>query len=92
MKAASNAPIQLKGDLPAMALAGSSRGPRLLARGLAFFSVLFVFAVWFLPWQQYVTGTGKVIAFDPLERRVNVEAAVSGQVRKLHVVEGQHVK
>jgi multidrug efflux pump subunit AcrA (membrane-fusion protein) len=53
--------------------------------------VLFVLAVWFLPWQQSVSGAGKVIAFDPLERRINVEAPVAGQVKKLHVVEGQKV-
>lgn len=75
-----------------MVLSGSSRGPRLLARGLALFSILFIIGIWLLPWQQSVSGEGRVIAFDPLERRVNVEAAVSGQVRKLHVVEGQRVK
>jgi multidrug resistance efflux pump len=73
-------------------MAGSSRFPRLLARSLALVFVLFLLAVWFLPWQQFVSGTGKVIAFDPLDRRINVEAPVLGTVRKLYVVEGQRVK
>jgi multidrug resistance efflux pump len=84
--------FDLKGHLPAIARAGSCRFPRLLARFLACLVVLFALGLWFLPWQQFVTGTGKVIAFDPMERRINVEAPVSGNVRKLHVVEGQQVK
>lgn len=84
--------FDLVGHLPAITRAGSSRWPRLLARALAIIFILFVGAIWFLPWQQFVSGTGKVIAFDPLERRINVEAPVSGNVRKLHVVEGQRVK
>ena len=84
--------FELLGHLPAITRAGSSRLPRLMARFLAVLFVGFVLAIWFLPWQQFVSGTGKVIAFDPLERRINVEAPVSGNVRKLHVVEGQRVK
>ena len=82
----------LRGRLPALLLAGSSFRIRLLSRiaGLGFVAV--VLAIWFLPWQQFVRGSGKVIAFDPLERRVNVEAPVAGLVRKMYVVEGQRVK
>ncbi len=84
--------LELSGRLPCLALAGSSRFSRLLARLLAVAFVLIVFGVFLLPWQQNVPGTGRVIAFDPLERRVSVEAPVAGRVRKLHVVEGQRVK
>ncbi len=89
---ASHSTFDLIGHLPAITRAGSSRWPRLLARGLATIFVLFLLGVWFLPWQQFVSGTGKVIAFDPLDRRINVEAPVLGTVRKLYVVEGQRVK
>ncbi|MCX6853980.1 MAG: biotin/lipoyl-binding protein, partial [Verrucomicrobia bacterium] len=89
--AATHSSSDLRGYLPAITRAGSSRWPRLLARILAVLFVLFILAVWFLPWQQSVSGAGKVIAFDPLERRINVEAPVAGQVKKLHVVEGQKV-
>ncbi len=75
-----------------MALAGSSRFSRILARVLAILFVLSLIGVFVLPWQQNVPGAGRVIAFDPLERRINVEAPVSGRVKKLHVVEGQRVK
>ncbi len=45
----------------------------------------------FLPWQQFVRGSGKVVAFNPLERKVVVEAPLSGRLKKSHVVEGQVV-
>jgi multidrug resistance efflux pump len=78
--------------MPAIARASAAKWPRQVARGLAFIFVAFFVGLFFIPWQQFVTGTGKVIAFDPLDRRINVEAAVSGQVKKLHVVEGTRVK
>jgi multidrug resistance efflux pump len=64
----------------------------MVARYLAFIVLLVVLGLWFLPWQQFASASGKVIAFDPLDRRINVEAPVAGTVRKLHVVEGQMVK
>jgi multidrug resistance efflux pump len=79
-------------SLPALALAGSTRGSRILARTLVFVSVLVVLGVFFLPWQQFVRGTGRVIAFNPLDRRVNIEAPVQGRVKRLHVVENQVVR
>ena len=82
----------LRGRLPALARAGAAPAVRVIARVCAATFVLFLLGIWFLPWQQFVRGTGRVIAFDPLERRINVEAAVAGQVRRLHVVEGQKVR
>lgn len=82
----------LRGRLPALLLAGYSARIRLLSRVAAVGFVMLLVAIWFLPWQQFVRGSGKVIAFDPQERRVNVEAPVAGLVRKMHVVEGQRVK
>jgi adhesin transport system membrane fusion protein len=87
-----SSPIPLRGNLTALLLAGSSQRVRLLSRIAAVGLVVLVLAIWFLPWQQFVLGTGKVIAFDPLERRINVEAPVAGLVRKMFVVEGQRVK
>jgi len=84
--------IPLRGHLPALLIAGSSYRVRMAARLCAAAFVLVILGIWFLPWQQFVQGTGKVIAFDPLERRVNVEAPVAGLVRRMHVVEGQRVK
>lgn len=75
-----------------MALVGSTLLARRVAVGIVIGFALLVPALLFLPWRQFVSGTGRVIAFDPLDRRLNLEAQVSGRVRKLHVVEGQRVK
>ncbi|RFC42854.1 MAG: Multidrug resistance efflux pump [Verrucomicrobia bacterium] len=56
----------------------------------AFCAVLLGLA--FLPWQQFVTANGKVIAFNPLERSVVVEAPLDGRVLEVYVSEGQAVK
>lgn len=78
--------------LPALSLAGSSRFTLLATRSLIAGFSLLLLALCFLPWRQFVTGTGRVIAFNPLERRINVEAQLSGRVKQLHVNEGQRVK
>lgn len=75
-----------------MVLAGTARRTRLLARGLAVLSAVLMLGVFVVPWQQSVRGTGRVIAFNPLDRRVNVEAPVEGRVRRVHVVENQMVR
>lgn len=43
------------------------------------------------PWQQNIRGSGRVIAFAPLERRQNVEAPVGGRVVEWFVQEGSVV-
>jgi adhesin transport system membrane fusion protein len=81
----------LPAPLPALALAGTARRTRILARLLALFSLSILVGVFFVPWQQTVRGTGRVIAFNPLDRRADIEAPVEGRVRKVHVVENQRV-
>jgi multidrug resistance efflux pump len=78
--------------LPAINLTGSNRLPHLFSRALIIaFLILFAFVA-LAPWRQFVRGSGRVIAYDPLERRINVEALVSGRVSKLHINEGQKIK
>jgi len=78
--------------LPALSLAASARFTMIVARLLLVGFGLLVFALCFLPWRQFIAGSGRVIAFDPLERRINIEAQLSGRVKHLHVTEGQRVK
>jgi multidrug resistance efflux pump len=78
--------------LPALSLAGSAKFTRIFSRLLLVGFIAFVFGILFLPWRQFVSGAGRVIAFNPLDRRINIEAQVSGRVKHLHVVEGQRVK
>lgn len=78
--------------LPALALAGSAKISRIFSRVLILSFVLLLMGLLFLPWRQFVTGAGKVIAFNPLDRRIHIEAQVSGRVKHLYMVEGQKVK
>ena len=78
--------------LPCINLTGSNRAPHLFCRFLLVIFVLLLLLLAFAPWRQFVRGSGRVIAFDPLERRINIEAPVSGRVSKLNVNEGQVIK
>ncbi len=46
----------------------------------------------FLPWQQYVSGKGAVIAFRPEDRPQLVNSAIAGRITAWHVAEGQFVR
>lgn len=82
----------VKGRLPCINLTGSNRAPHLFCRFLLVIFVLLMLMLAFAPWRQFIGGSGRVIAFDPLERRINVEAPVSGRCSKLMVNEGQLIK
>lgn len=77
-----------------MALERSRSSPALhrFGRRFALLLLVAIAGILFLPWRQYVAGTGRVIAFDPLERSVAVEAPLSGRVQQAFVVEGQRVR
>jgi multidrug resistance efflux pump len=70
----------------------SSRRLRLFSQSLFAAFLLILVGLVFLPWQQFIHGAGRVIAFNPLERQMLVEAPLAGRVHKSHVVEGQPVK
>ncbi len=78
--------------LPALSLAGSARLTRFFSWMLLLGFLVLLFGIAFLPWRQFVSGSGRVIAFNPLDRRINIEAQVPGRVKHLHVSEGQRVK
>jgi multidrug efflux pump subunit AcrA (membrane-fusion protein) len=44
------------------------------------------------PWTQTVHGTGRAIAFDPVQRPQAVVSPIQGRVMKWHVKEGDRVK
>ncbi|NWF83118.1 MAG: HlyD family efflux transporter periplasmic adaptor subunit [Bryobacteraceae bacterium] len=80
------------GYLPAMALVGSAHSARTLAMLLSILLVVFSVALIFTPWQQSVSGAGKVSALTPVERTQYLAAPVEGRVLKWHVTEGSKVK
>ena len=77
--------------LTAMELVRGSRSVKRVAIWLALLSVILLIGLIFVPWQQNVSGHGRVIAFTPSERQQTVAAPVEGRVVKWHVVEGSKV-
>jgi multidrug efflux pump subunit AcrA (membrane-fusion protein) len=63
----------------------SSRLPMALA--LLLFLIIF-----FVPWTQTVTVTGQLSAYTPYERPQDIEAQITGRIKKWHVNEGDEVK
>lgn len=51
--------------------------------------LLFILTV---PWVQTASGTGTVIALDPLDRQQNITALVGGRIEKWYVTDGDTVK
>ncbi len=73
----------------------SARTPRListLARACVWLFLLTPPTLLLTPWQQNITGTGRVTAFAPLERQQTVEAPVSGRIVQWQAREGTKVK
>lgn len=46
----------------------------------------------FVPWQQTVKGSGRVVALDPLDRPQRIEAPIQGYITEWYVLEGDHVE
>lgn len=46
----------------------------------------------FVPWTQTITVTGQLSAYSPYERPQDIEAQISGRIKKWHVYEGVRVK
>ena len=79
-------------DVELLRLVRRPRATRTIGRLLVLFFAAVVLAMSCAPWQQSSRGTGRVIAYAPLERQQSVEAPVSGRVTHWHVSEGDHVE
>lgn len=54
--------------------------------------LLFILIVMFVPWTQTVTVTGQLSAYTPYERPQEIEAQITGRLKKWHVFEGDYVR
>lgn len=90
---AKNDDLLIDANLTAHKQVGLPTLRRMRRLGKVVFTILcFVIpGVVFLPWLQTTSGSGRVIAFDPLDRRAVIQAQVSGRVGKLLVAEGQRI-
>lgn len=67
----------------------SAQHVALILTGLLF---LFGIILLFVPWQQNVSGTGRVVAYAPTQRPQNIEAPIEGRVIRFFVHEGSQVE
>ena len=54
--------------------------------------LLFLLIIMFVPWTQTITVTGQLSAYTPYERPQDIEAQITGRIKKWHVNEGDEVK
>ncbi|MDH5724932.1 MAG: biotin/lipoyl-binding protein [Nitrospira sp.] len=54
--------------------------------------LLFWLIIMFVPWSQTVTVTGQMSAYTPNERPQDIEAQITGRIKKWHALEGAQVK
>ena len=78
--------------LPALQLARPPRLARQVSRAVLTALALLPFVLLFVPWTQTVHGTGRAIAFNPVQRPQFMVSPIEGRIKKWYVVEGQRVK
>ena len=54
--------------------------------------LLFLLLIVFVPWTQTITVSGQLSAYRPSERPQDIEAQITGRIKKWHVFEGVSVK
>lgn len=79
-------------ELPSLAMAGKRRVTRRFGRFMLLMLLVSPFVMAFAPWQQNLAGEGRVIAFDPVDRPMQIQARTDGVILKWHVQEGQSVQ
>ncbi|HRG44700.1 MAG TPA: HlyD family efflux transporter periplasmic adaptor subunit [Leptospiraceae bacterium] len=80
------------GDYSLERLVSSNSSIRILAYLILAMFASFFILIFILPWQQTSFGTGRVVAFAPLNRQQFIEAPIEGRIVHWHVMEGSVVK
>jgi adhesin transport system membrane fusion protein len=79
-------------DFQSLKLVASPRSARTLAVLLLVLLAVIVGGLVVTPWQQTSTGSGRVVAYAPLERQQFVEAPIDGRIMHWYVAEGSRVQ
>ncbi|MEO5924117.1 MAG: HlyD family efflux transporter periplasmic adaptor subunit [Bryobacteraceae bacterium] len=78
--------------LPAMDRVHVPAPARIVAYILVFIFLVMAGGLAYMPWQQSISGSGRVIAMTPIERQQTLSSPVDGRVVRWYVVEGTRVK
>lgn len=84
--------LDARAHFTAMDLAKSPLRVRRFSEVMLLACALAFVALAFLPWRQFIHGTGRIVAYNPLERSLTVEAPLAGRVESSAVMEGQAVR
>jgi len=79
-------------ELVAMTMVRSRQSAQVVAMTLTGLLFLLGVLLLVLPWQQNVTGSGRVVAHMPTQRPQNIEAPIEGRVVRFFVREGSQVE
>jgi multidrug resistance efflux pump len=82
----------LSHELSALVDLDTPNSLRVLAVVLIVVLVAALAALVFSPWQQSISGSGRLTAFTPVERQQSIDAPVDGRIVRWHVVEGTRVR
>ncbi len=70
----------------------TTKGFRDISIVLSLLLLTIVICLIVIPWQQSISGTGKVTVYSAMNRPQNIQSAIAARVKQWHVTEGQHVK
>ena len=79
-------------EITSLKMMETRRGLRSVAVASLILILILSLCLVYVPWQQSVTGYGRVIVFSPMERPQSIEAQIPGRIRRWNVVEGQTVQ
>lgn len=81
-----------KSEVVSLGMMETPHAMRPVAAAILVLIGLIVVSLIFVPWQQSVTGYGRIIVFSPMDRPQSIEAQIPGRLVRWNVVEGQSVK
>ena len=87
-----NSGARRKSEVASLAMMETPHAMRPVAAAILLLIGLIVVSLIFVPWQQSVTGFGRIIVFSPMDRPQSIEAQIPGRLVRWDIVEGQSVK
>lgn len=79
-------------EISSLKLMETPHALRPVAFAILLLLLILVLSLIYVPWQQSVTGYGRVIVFSPMDRPQSIEAQIPGRLIRWNVVEGQSIR
>jgi len=78
--------------LISLGMVRTARWPRRIGKILFYSFLILPFLLLLVPWQQSISGTGRVVARDPMKRPQMIQAPIYGRIEQSWVWENKTVK